>query len=59
MMRRKQASMATEYRDSRGANMSEATWSAIDDQLRLAYTLRKDAIAAAENIGETIICTRS
>jgi hypothetical protein len=45
MMRR----TATEYRDSRGANMSEADWSAIDDQLRLAYTLLKDAIAAAEH----------
>ena len=41
--------MATDYRGSRSANMSEADWSVIDDQLRLAYTLLTDAIAAAEH----------
>jgi hypothetical protein len=32
------------YRDARDANMSEADWSFIDDQLELAYRLLKKAL---------------
>jgi hypothetical protein len=35
-----------EYRDARGAAMTETDWAAIDRQLRLAYGLLKKAVSS-------------
>jgi hypothetical protein len=37
---------AMEYRDARSAKMTEADWSAIDEQLRVSYGLLKSALVA-------------
>jgi hypothetical protein len=37
---------AMEYRDARSAGMTEADWSAIDERLRLAYGLLKQALSS-------------
>jgi hypothetical protein len=38
---------AMAYRDARNANMTEADWSSIADQLELAYGLLKKALPPA------------
>lgn len=40
---------AMAYRDAHSANTTEADWSAIDDQLRLAYDLLKRAIVSGRS----------
>ena len=37
---------AMEYRDARNGRMTEADWSAIEDQLRLAYGLLEKAVSS-------------